>query len=69
MVKLYLHSSMLDKVYLYLSFTSGRIMAVFESLRRAADKSLVFPVSKFPICSTNQRIFLEYVKEVRTTKP
>jgi hypothetical protein len=32
-------------------------------IRRGADKSLVFP-----ICSTAKRIFLGWVKEVRTTK-
>jgi hypothetical protein len=35
---------------------------------RGADKSLVFPISYFPICSTTRRIFLGWVKEVRTTK-
>jgi hypothetical protein len=33
------------------------------TVRRCADKSLVLP-----ICSTNKRIFLGWVKEVRTTK-
>jgi hypothetical protein len=33
-----------------------------------ADKSLAFPISYFPICSTTKRIFLRRVKEVRTTK-
>jgi hypothetical protein len=33
------------------------------SVRRGADKSLAFP-----ICSTTKRIFLGWVKEVRTTK-
>jgi hypothetical protein len=35
---------------------------------RGADKSLAFPVSYFPICSTTIRILLGCVKEVRTTK-
>jgi hypothetical protein len=35
---------------------------------RGADKSLAFPISYFPICSTAKRIFLVWVKEVRTTK-
>jgi hypothetical protein len=29
-----------------------------------ADKSLAFPISYFPICSTTKRIFLEWVREV-----
>jgi hypothetical protein len=33
-----------------------------------ADKSLAFPISYFPICSTTKIIFLEWVKEIRTTK-
>jgi hypothetical protein len=37
-------------------------------IRRVADKSLVFPISYFLICSTTNRIFLGWVKEVRTTK-
>jgi hypothetical protein len=37
-------------------------------LRRTADKSLAFPISYFPVCSTTKRIFLGWVKEVRTTK-
>jgi hypothetical protein len=32
-------------------------------IRRGADKSLAFP-----ICSTTKRIFLGWIKEVRTTK-
>jgi hypothetical protein len=35
---------------------------------RGADKSLAFPISHFPICSTTKRFFLGWVKEVRTTK-
>jgi hypothetical protein len=35
---------------------------------RGADMSLTFPISYFPICSTTKRIFLGWVKEVRTTK-
>jgi hypothetical protein len=37
-------------------------------LRKGADKSLAFPISYLPICSTTKRIFLGLVKEVRTTK-
>jgi hypothetical protein len=37
-------------------------------IRRGADKSLAFSISYFPICSTTKRIFLGWVKEVRTTK-
>jgi hypothetical protein len=33
-----------------------------------ADKSLASPVCYFPICTTTKRIFLGWVKEVRTTK-
>jgi hypothetical protein len=39
-----------------------------NGLRRAADKSLAFPIPCFPICSTTKRIFLGWVEEVRTTK-
>jgi hypothetical protein len=39
-----------------------------DALRKCADKSLAFPISYFPICSTTERIFLGWVKEVRTTK-
>jgi hypothetical protein len=35
---------------------------------RGADKCLALPISYFPICSTTKRIFLGWVKEVRTTK-
>jgi hypothetical protein len=34
---------------------------------QGAVKSLAFPIY-FPICSTTKRIFLGWVKEVRTTK-
>jgi hypothetical protein len=37
-------------------------------IRRGADKSLAFPISPFPISSKTKRIFLGWVKEVRTTK-
>jgi hypothetical protein len=37
-------------------------------IRRGGGKSLAFPVSYFPICSTTKRISLGWVKEVRTTK-
>jgi hypothetical protein len=40
-----------------------------EIIRMGADKSLAFPVSYFTICSTTKRIFLGWVKEVRTRKP
>jgi hypothetical protein len=42
--------------------------ATHPAIRRGADKSLAFPIFYFPFCSTNKRIFLEWVKEVRTTK-
>jgi hypothetical protein len=35
---------------------------------RGADKFLAFPISYFLIFSTTKRIFLGWVKEVRTTK-
>jgi hypothetical protein len=37
-------------------------------IRRGAEKSLAFRISYFPICSTTKRIFLGWIKEVRTTK-
>jgi hypothetical protein len=37
-------------------------------IRWGTHKSLDFPVSYFPICSTTKRFFLGWVKEVRTTK-
>jgi hypothetical protein len=39
-----------------------------NSVRRGADKLLAFALSYFPICSTNKRIFLRWVKEVRKKK-
>jgi hypothetical protein len=33
-----------------------------------ADKSLVFPISPYLICSTTKRIFLGWVREVTITK-
>jgi hypothetical protein len=39
-----------------------------EHIRRGADKSLAFTVSYFPVCSTTKKIFLGWVKEVRTPK-
>jgi hypothetical protein len=39
-----------------------------KEIRRSADKSLAFLISCFPICSITKRIFLGWVKEVRTTK-
>jgi hypothetical protein len=41
---------------------------VLFKVYRGADKSLAFPISYFPICSTTKRIFLGWVKEVRTMK-
>jgi hypothetical protein len=38
-------------------------LVLLVEVRRGADKSLAFP-----ICSTRTRIFLGWVKEVRTTK-
>jgi hypothetical protein len=52
--------------------SSGSLMLQLEKfiyLRRCADKSLAFPITYFPICSTTKRIFLGWVKEVRTTMP
>jgi hypothetical protein len=52
-------------------FWSGRSLPTFLrsiGLRRCADKSLFFPISYFPACSTTKIIFLGRVKEVRTTK-
>jgi hypothetical protein len=40
----------------------------FIFIFRGADKSLAFAISSFPICSTTKRMFLGWVKEVRTTK-
>jgi hypothetical protein len=37
-------------------------------LRRGTDISLAFPFPYFPICSAIKRIFLGWVKEVRTKK-
>jgi hypothetical protein len=45
-----------------------RIYAYMHILR-GADKSLAFPVSYFPICSTTKRIFLGWVKELITAPP
>jgi hypothetical protein len=42
-------------------------LSVIWEVRKDADKSLAFPVSYFPICSTTKIIFLGWVKEVRTT--
>jgi hypothetical protein len=39
-----------------------------RKLCMGADKSLAFLISSFPICSKTKRIFLGWVKEVRTTK-
>jgi hypothetical protein len=36
-------------------------------VRMGADKSLPSPISLFPTCSTIKRIFLSWVKEVKTT--
>jgi hypothetical protein len=45
------------------------ITDILYQLGRGADKSLAFAISYFPICSTTKGIFLEWVKEVRITKP
>jgi hypothetical protein len=42
----------------------GVIPTVYIRLRMAADKSLVFPISNFPICSTTKRIFLDGLKKL-----
>jgi hypothetical protein len=51
---------------------SGRppqtLVSILPELRRVADKSLAFPISCLPICSTTKVILLWWVKEVRTTK-
>jgi hypothetical protein len=47
---------------------TSRCLIEKEYTRRGADKSLAFPVSYFPICGTTKRVFLGWVKEVRTTK-
>jgi hypothetical protein len=52
---------------IYSGFTVNRPEPNSE-LRRGVDKSLAFPASSFPICGTTKRIFLRWVKEVRTTK-
>jgi hypothetical protein len=39
---------------------------VSNDVRRGSAKSWAFPISYFPICSTTERIFLGWVKEVRT---
>jgi hypothetical protein len=41
---------------------------LLRRIRRCADKSLAFPFSYFLIFSTTKRIFLEWIKEVITTK-
>jgi hypothetical protein len=46
-----------------------RPILVLNHIRRDAVKSLAFPISYFPICSTTERIFLGWVKEIITTKP
>jgi hypothetical protein len=44
----------------------SRWMRRARHIRRGADKSLAFPISYFPICSTTKRIFPGWVKEVKT---
>jgi hypothetical protein len=56
------------KNYRKLNFTLI-IFTCSVQILRGADKSLAFLISYFPICSTIKRIFLGWVKEVRTTKP
>jgi hypothetical protein len=41
--------------------TQRQGMVTRARLRRGADKSLAFPISYFPICSTTKRIFLRSV--------
>jgi hypothetical protein len=41
---------------------SSSFLSAGLHIRRGVDKSLAFP-----ICSTTEKIFLEWVKEVRTT--
>jgi hypothetical protein len=52
-----------DPGYQILTEEENAAVIFFIYLRRDADKSLAFP-----ICSTTKRFFLEWVKEVRTTK-
>jgi hypothetical protein len=46
----------------------NKFFRLLSSIRRGAGKSLAFPISYFPVCSITKRIFLGWVKEVRTTK-
>jgi hypothetical protein len=57
----------MNKIILIYLFVYG-VFIVFL-IGMGADKSLAFPISYFPICSTTKRIVLEWVKEVRTKKP
>jgi hypothetical protein len=41
-----------------------KIPAKELTLRRGADKSLAFPISYFPICSTTKRFFLDELKKL-----
>jgi hypothetical protein len=50
-------------VIVYIDVSVDRTVARSRELRRGADKSLAFP-----IFSTTKRIFLGWVKEVRTAK-
>jgi hypothetical protein len=59
---------MCDYVMFRLFFTGYLTAYCVYRLRRGADKSLAFRISSFLICSTTKRIFLGWVKEVRTTK-
>jgi hypothetical protein len=55
-------------VYVHIYVTHSVQLKLSLNIRRSVDKSLSFPVSYFPICSTTKRIFLRWIKEVRIKK-
>jgi hypothetical protein len=55
-------------IYIYITTRVLKVKSMLIDLRGGADKSLALPISYFPTCSTTKRIFLGWVKEVRTTK-
>jgi hypothetical protein len=54
----------LDPKTTRIRLTESAVTAPHGAIRRGAEKSLAFP-----ICSATKRIFLGWIKEVRTTKP
>jgi hypothetical protein len=46
----------------------GKNAGLFYVTAGGTYVGVAFPISYFPICSTTKRIFLGWVKEVRTTK-